>query len=960
MKHLLLIISLVLLISTSKAEYKSQRDSEANVDSLRRAIKHLITTDNLLGHDSLITLVVKNRKQLKRDLTPYFHILRKRIEKSKDTKNLVEIYYRIGVNYRYRHFYDSAQYYYLKALPNAIHIKNYNRLGRLYNELGVVCRKTDRNKEAIDYYVSSIKTTKQSGNYYGKAIAENGIGNIYLVQKEYQKALSYFRESEKYGNSSGNKYHLEISYGNIGETYLNLQQYDSATFYINKSRELAEVRNNPIGVGICYQLLGQIEASQQNYLKAYSNFEKALELQRERKDKRYLSTILVHHGNLCSKLKRYDEAEKNLIEGRAISENIHSVDNMIFSNQSLYEVYYNTKRFKEASDALVLSKAYTDTLYNMEKTRVMNDLEYQYQSGKKTQEIELLNTRNQLVEESKKMQRNQFGILLIFIAGLAALFYYRYQNRQKITRELQRLNEMKSKFFSNISHEFRTPLTLIKGPVEKQLVLSKSEEQRADFQLILRNSDRLLSLVDQLLNLSKIDAGYFSISSQKGDLTSLLKGISNSFSYQASQKGIKYEIKIDDLDQVWYDTNIVEIIITNLLSNAFKFVPVKGHIEIQVENHNDHLRIQVSNSGCTLSDKELSRIFDRFYRAEGIEQQGTGVGLSLVKELCSLYRAPISVDCSNDQIIKFNLNLPISKEHFNNEELVSTPQETISVSTNDSIDLHVEPQTNNVNNESDTPVLLIVEDNSDMRHYIRLNFENSYQILEAKDGEEGIQLALDHIPDLIISDVMMPKLGGIELCTVLKSDVKTSHIPIILLTAKVGDENVLGGLESGADDYITKPFNAQTLSVKVENLIKLRKGLQEKYQKELIINPLKLVFKSEDEKFANTLQGVLDKFLPDPEFSVDQFCSETCMSRTQLHRKLKALTGLSATAFIRSQRIKLAANMMLKPDVNISDICFATGFNDTSYFSKCFKEIQGQTPSEYIKTNADTSCQHTS
>lgn len=956
MKHLVFILSFLFLISNSKAEYKTNKHSEIKIDSLRKSIKQLIISDVSLGHDSLITLVIKNRKYLKKDLTPYLHILRKKIEQSKDTTNLTEIYYRIGVNYRYRHIYDSAQYYYLKSLPNAIHIKDYYKLGRLYNELGVVCRKTDRNKEAIDYFVSSIKTTPNSKNYYGKAIAENGIGNIYLVQKEYQKALSYFKESEKYGHSSDNKYHLEISYGNIGETFLYLQQYDSATFYINKSLDLAKYRNNPIGVGICYQLLGQVENSQKHYLKAYSNFEKALELQRQRKDKRYLSTILVHHGDVCSKLKRYDEAEKNLIEGREISKKIHSVDNMIFSNQSLYEVYYNTNRFKEASDALVLSKAYTDSLYNMEKIRVMNDLEYQYQSEKKSQKIELLNTRNQLVEESKKMQRNQFGILLIFIAGLAAFFYYRYKNRQKVTRELQRLNEMKSKFFSNISHEFRTPLTLIKGPAEKQLAISNSEDQKVDFQLILRNSDRLLSLVDQLLNLSKIDAGYFSISSQKGDLTSLLKGISNSFNYQASQKNIKYNIEIDNINLVWYDTNIVEIIITNLLSNAFKFVPADGHIKIQVTNNTDHLSIQVSNSGCALTNKELTRIFDRFYRAEGIEQQGTGIGLSLVKELCSLYRAPISVDCSNDQIIRFNLHLPISREHFNNEELVSTPQENAIVLNDNISDSYTESHINNVNNQTETPVLLIVEDNPDMRQYIKLNFESSYQILEAEDGEAGIKLALDHIPDLIISDVMMPKTGGIELCATLKSDVKTSHIPIILLTAKVGDENVLGGLRSGADDYIAKPFNAQTLSVKVDNLIKLRKGLQEKYQKELVITPLNLVFKSEDEAFANTLQDILDKFLPDPDFSVDQFCTETCMSRTQLHRKLKALTGLSATAFIRSQRIKLAANMMLKPDVNISDVCFATGFNDTSYFSKCFKEIQGQTPSEYIKTN----CQHTS
>ena len=955
MRSFFITTALVIAFTSLLSQNKNQ-----NTHPLKTSIKDLIVKNDSLGYDSLIKLVVKNRKVLKKDFKDYLQILKRRIELDRDTTNLAEIYYRIGVNYRYKHEYDSAQYYYKKTLPLATHINDYYKLGRLYNELGVVCRKTDRNKEAIDYFVSSIKSTDKSKNFYGKAIAENGIGNIYLVQKEYTKALSYFKESLKYGFTNNNKYHLEISYGNLGETFLYLQQYDSATFYINKSLALAKLRNNPIGVGICYQLLGQVKMSQHQYKSAYDYYEQALILQRNRKDKRYLSTILVHHGNVCAKLKRYKEAEMNLLEGRAISQKIHSIDNLILSNQSLYEVYYKTERYKDASDALILTQAYTDSLYNMEKLRVLNNLEYQYQSKKKTQEIELLNTNNELISKSKIMQRNQFGILLIFIAGLAAFFYYRYQSRQKVTRELQRINEMKSKFFSNISHEFRTPLTLIKGPVEKQLVISRSEEQRADFQLILRNSDRLLSLVDQLLNLSKIDAGHFSISAQKGDLRSLLKGISNSFNYQASGKDINYQIEIGAIEMAWFDTNIIEIIVTNLLSNAFKFVPNNGMVKMHIDNCNGKLKIQISNSGCKLSSQELTCMFDRFYQAEESEQQGTGIGLSLVKELCTLYRVPISVNCSKEQIIKFEVCLPINKEHFSETEIASAPQknEEMVIVTNSNSETTQAVQS--IDRLSDLPVLLIVEDNFDMRQYIKTNFDKNYQVLEAENGELGIQLALDHVPDLIISDVMMPKIDGIELCKTLKSDSKTNHIPIILLTAKVGDEDVLGGLKSGADDYIAKPFNVQTLATKIENLITIRKHLQEKYQKELIINPLNLVFESEEEKFAEILQEILDKHLRDPEFSVDQFCTEARMSRTQLHRKLKALTGYSATAFIRSQRIKLAANILLKPDVTISDACFSTGFNDTSYFSKCFKEIQGQTPSEYIKTHTATDYQHTS
>lgn len=954
MRYFFITATLILVFTSALAQNTNSKNQ--NTNSLETSIKELIVNDNLLGFDSLISLVIKNRKVLKKNFKIYLHILKNRIEQTGDTTNLSEIYYRIGVNHRFKHVYDSAQYYYLKALPIAVHIKDYYKVGRLYNELGVVCRKTDRNQEAIDYFLSSIKISDKSNNHYGKAIAENGIGNAYIVQKEYNKALSYFKESLKYGIKSGNKLHLAINYGNVGEAYLYLNAYDSAYIYIQKSLELARASNNPTSEGICYQLLGELYMSQKKYKKAHAYYEKALLLQRQRSDKFYLSSILVRYGGVCAKLKRYQEAEQTLLEGIYLSKDVRSIYNLAFSNEALYEVYYNTNRYEKACDALKLAKSYKDSIFNTETLQVMNDLEYKYQSEKKSQEIELLSTRNQLIGESKKMQRNQFVILLLLLGALAAFFYYRYQNRQKLTRELQRLNEMKSKFFSNISHEFRTPLTLIKGPVEKQLSRTQTSEEQADFELILRNSDRLLALVDQLLNLSKIDAGHFAIAAHEDNLEALLKGISNSFSYQAREKNIYYNIEIDQTGSVWFDRNIVEIIITNLLSNAFKFAPNNGSIIIRAKKIDQQLKIEVNNSDCNLTRKELDRIFDRFYRADGLEKQGTGIGLSLVKELCSLYRMPISVHCSDDKIIQFELNLPTNKDHFKETELAFIPQKRESVmisSTVSNIDTTIE------NKNADLPVLLIVEDNSDMRQYIRSNFETKFRIIEAEDGEIGIQIALNQIPDLIISDVMMPNIGGIELCSNLKSDIKTSHIPIILLTAKVGDENILSGLKSGADDYIAKPFNAKTLSAKVDNLIRLRKGLQEKYQKELVINPLNLVFKSEDEKFANTLQEVLDKYLPDPEFTVDQFCREMYMSRTQLHRKLKALTGLSATSFIRSQRIKLAANLMLKPNINISDVCFATGFNDTSYFSKCFKEIQGQTPSEYIKINADISCQHT-
>lgn len=946
----LFVIVLLALISFNASAKDNYRYK--NIDSLKIVIHNMINVDGKMHRsDSAIKLVVRNRKLFKSEFGSYLLLLKHKIEEDNDSISLPEIYYRLGVNHRYKHRYDSAKFYYKKALPLAEIKKDYYQIGRIYNELGVVCRKTDQNNEAINYFLESIKSTKYSNNYYGKAIAENGVGNIYLVQREYEKALYYFRESIKYGFKNNNSFHQELCYGNLGETYMYLNQSDSAKYYINKCLELAVKRKYPMSQGICYMLLGQVEMNQKQYHKAYEHFEKSLVIQRDIKDKRYLSSILIHHGSAAEKLNKNLEAEKNLLEGRAISKEIHSIDHLIFSNQALYELYYKTKRYQEACDALMLTKNYTDSLYNSEKLRVTNDLEFKYQSEQKTQQIELLNARNQLIGESKKMQRNQLGVLILLFGGLAAFFYFRYQTKQRVTHELRNINKMKSKFFSNISHEFRTPLTLIKGPIEKQLRTVKNETKREDLELVLRNSNRMLSLVDQLLNISKIDAGHFAISAQEGDLSTLLKGISNSFNFQANEKLIEYKTEICETGLVWFDHNIVEIVVTNILSNAFKFVPTKGKVGISAIIFNKKLKIIITNSGCNLTKQELTHVFDRFYRGGDSEIQGTGIGLSLVKELCKLYRTDIRVFLSSDHVICFEIDLPIIKEHFKHKEIseISTKQEKPFNIQGMAIEAD---STEEIGND-EMPILLIVEDNSDMRKYIKSCFKFDYKILEAEDGEFGIQLAQKFIPDIIISDVMMPNVGGVELCNRLRSDEKTNHIPIILLTAKVGEENTLEGLKSGADDYITKPFNAEALLIKVERLVANRKAIQDKYQKELIINPLNLVFESEEEKFARSLQNILEKHLSDPDFSVEQFCELTSMSRTQLHRKLKAVTGLSATAFIRAQRIKMASEILLQPNVSVSEACFSTGFNDTSYFSKCFKEIHGCTPTEYLRQHSN-------
>ncbi|MCL3781904.1 response regulator [Prolixibacteraceae bacterium JC049] len=900
--------------------------------------------------DSIIRKLVKQKKQLKERYAPQLRSFKAKFNQMNNTYGVMEIDFQLGLNYRYQYAYDSAMIYYSKSLKVASELKVYRKMGRLNNEMGLICRKSDRNFEAIQYYLAAIETVEESKNYFDKAIAENGIGNIYLVQAEYRKALKYFNESMKYGLNRNNNYHLEISYGNLGEVYSLLQQPDSANYYINKSLKLAKKRKSTVAQGICYQLLGKVQVNTKNYDKAYKLYIKALEFQRIKNDKRYLSAILVDYGALCVKLKKYNEAEKSLLEAQKLATNIHSLEQLVILYSALSEMYRAQSQFQLASNAQQMLLVHKDSLFNTLQTTAINNLEFNYQTKEKEQQIELLATQNQLIEQSKISQQRLFFVTIVLLVFLLFVLYYRIHIRKKVIAERQKMNQLKSNFFGNISHEFRTPLTLISGPVEQYLEKAKNETDQRNFESILRNTNRLLTLVDQLLEISKIDAGKIQIKAAKNDISKSLWAIASAFQYHAQQKNISYTIQIDDSNECWYDYHVIETIVLNLLSNAFKFVPNDGNVTISYHNKNHLATISVANTSKQISEEQIQNIFQRFHRLDE-NTQGMGIGLALVKEFAHLYRANIEANFNENQEIVFTFSFNTSKKHFSEAELVTDSINLPKVAK--VIDLPAEQYQNNAEQEqpSNKPVLLLVEDNADMRRYIKEIIGNDMDVIEAENGKIGLQLAIAQVPDIILSDLMMPEMDGLELCNALKQNDCTQHIPVVLLTAKSDQDDVVKGLQQGANDYISKPFNRKALKIKLNNMLLHQQQMQSVYRNELEIKPLELVFPSSEMKFAQNVQKVIQEFITNSDFSVDQFCTEMGLSRTQLHRKLKALTGHSATAFIRSQRVKMAAEMLKSSPESISEIGYQVGFNDASYFSKCFKEEFNCTPSEYFENN---------
>jgi DNA-binding response OmpR family regulator/two-component sensor histidine kinase len=528
-------------------------------------------------------------------------------------------------------------------------------------------------------------------------------------------------------------------------------------------------------------------------------------------------------------------------------------------------------------------------------------------------------------------------------------------------QKLHEIDEIKSRFFTNISHEFRIPLTLILGPVKQIIERIKDEKTKNELNLVHKNANKLLVLVNQLLDISKLESGNMKLQTVPQNIVSLVRALTLSFTSYAERKKITLKFNSTENEIIVYvDSEKFEKIITNILSNAFKFTPEGGRIEITINRTDKYVIVSVSDTGVGIQKEKISKIFDRFYQVDGShtrEQEGTGIGLSLTKELIELHKGKIEVESEAGKGSTFRISLPLGKDHLKPEE-ISEDSENIKIMMNESeqdIEKKVESKIDIELLEKDSlPFLLIVEDNSDVRNYIKDNLNKEYRVLEAVDGEDGWNKSIEQIPDLIVSDVMMPKMDGFKLCEKIKTDERTSHIPIILLTAKAAKEDKLAGYETGADEYLMKPFEPDELRARIKNLILQRKRLHEHFQRKgmLELNDKKIT--SVDKKFLLKALEVIHINISDNSFTVEKFAENLAVSRSLLHKKTVALTGEPPRDFIRRIRLKKAAELIEKKFGNLSEIALEVGFDNPAYFSEAFKKQFGVAPSQYLSKNHNT------
>ena len=553
-------------------------------------------------------------------------------------------------------------------------------------------------------------------------------------------------------------------------------------------------------------------------------------------------------------------------------------------------------------------------------------------------------------------------VLLLIGALLAVRKIIQYREKIKFQHEQERqeairvheLDMMKLKFFTNVSHEFRTPLTLILTPLEKLLKNPKDTEQSSQFQLIQRNAKRLLNLVNQLLDFRKLEVQEIKLRPSEGDIITFIKDTVYSFSDLSEKKDIKLEF-VSDVEhlETMFDQDKLEKILFNLLSNAFKFTAEHGSVTvtIKIDSNAKMLSIAVADTGIGIPADKQDKIFERFFQTDlpkSMVNQGSGIGLSITREFVRIHGGTISLESEPGKGSTFTVQLPIAeisqgvhaeipgvaeeeKHEFAEPLVIEEPAERAKGST-----------------------ILLVEDNEDFRFYLKDNLKQEYAIIEARNGVEGWNQALANLPDLVITDVMMPEMNGIELCKKIKNDPRSSHIPVIVLTARTAEEQKLEGYESGADEYVTKPFNFEILLSRIHNLIALREKFHKSFPKHFDVKASELKITSLDEKLIQNAIKCVEDHISNPDFSVEELSRELGISRAHFYKKIMALTGKSPLEFIRTIRLQRAAQLLEKSQLTVAEVAYEVGFNSPKYFARYFKEEYNMLPSAYAASHKHT------
>jgi len=893
------------------------------------------------------------------------------------SKGIINALYNRSDIFRVKGQYDSALAVLMTIKPVAASSSDSIGMADCLGEIGsLYAVKNDLKNALINLHEARILYAK-TGSAKNLSLLYNNFGSLFKNQKQYDSSLYYYKKSLEINERTAFKLGVSANLTNIGTMFEDKGDHAMALTYYAKALELKETLGDKQGIVKCLNNLGMVNMNLGNVKDAISYHERGLALAQEYKGNLDIAMCFINLGFDYQRGAMYRKAVDFALKGLQVARQINDLKLIRESARVMYESYDVMKNYEQAYRYHILFEKYSDSIVKLNNLKELAEIQGKYHSATVENEITALKMDKDRQElQIQRLRAWYFLAIGLFIALLALVmfFYYRSRVSRKLSMKLHEINEMKSHFFANLSHEFRTPLTLMLGPAEKLLETARPED-KPWLQLIHRNASRLLFLDEQLLEFTRIDSGNQKIQLYSGNILLPVTAIAESFVLLAEQKNLVYSFRVPENPvNALFDPDILEKVITNLLSNAFKYTPSPGRVELAVTTGQappaaeiqvgatqtgPWVRIDVKDTGIGIPPNKKEEIFERFFQLNynpGNTTGGVGIGLALTRELLKLHHGLITLETTEGKGSLFSVFLPLDAAAYTSEELKQAgqylppphPGAVAAVTEVSPVAVIFDQDPAETAAERKLPQVLVVDDNPDMRLYIREILQHHYFITEAGNGESGFDAACTTVPDLIVTDVMMYPVNGIEFCRTVKQDERTSHIPVIMLTALAATHEKLEGLETGADDYLTKPFSTAELRARILNLINQRKRLRQLFSTTVNLDPKSISVTSADEKFLNRLITLIENNIDNPELDIDFLLRNIAMSRSQLHRKITALTNQPITGFIRIIRIKKAAQLMEQRFGNISEIMYAVGFNNLSYFTKSFREVYHMTPSKFM------------
>ncbi len=838
-----------------------------------------------------------------------------------------------------------------------------NNIGTDYRRMGILDVAQEYHYEAWRICEESTDTTFDMRK--NRVVSLNGLGNIYLTIKNYERADSAFRLALEGEKNLGSATGQAINYANLGAIYKAKGDDDKALEYYKKSMELNRESDNSLGIALCHTYYGSIFEKHNKYDNARAEYDTAYQIMKASKDRWHSLETLLALASIDIDTKNYANALKLLREAENTATEIESKEHLAEIHKLYYTLYNAMGDYKDALSHHVAATSLQDSVMDMDKSNRIHNTGITIERNRQEQKIKLANEQLIAERSARFMWTAIFctiGILLIVATGT---LYYTQRIRNHSYKVLKEASSMRENFFTNITHEFRTPLTVILG-LSKDIAKNDniSEDVAKKVNTIHKHGHRLLTLITQLLDISRIKGcGIGEPDWRNGDIVKYIKMVVESYSQYASTKDINIQINADRDITLDFVPDYVNKVIGNLLSNSLKFTQSGGQITIDINSDEKDLNITFADNGCGIDEKHLSHIFTPFYTDNnGTDNNGTGIGLALVKQIIMAVDGSISVKSKKGEGTTFSITLPIHNDHKNKtgNTFEVTPENVEDImQEDDSAELK-----DDICNDNSLQIL-VVEDNHDVAEYIGSQLKGKYNVTYAQNGKAGLEKAIEIVPDVIITDVMMPEMNGIELCKAIRSNNITDHIPIIVVTAKITEEDKLTIYNAGADAYLSKPFNSDELVMRINKLIEQRQMLRDKYSQIITNAVIPETEKDRETAFEETIETneptniFISKIMEETmlmldtykEVNVASLADKMKMSTRQLHRKLTSLTGKTPVAFIQTLKVKKAQDILDKnPEMPFKSVAIDSGFTDYSNFARVFKAVTGITPSAYINS----------